>query len=140
MKPHITTAEFTQRFTELVVKGSGFPKKPHDRHIVFISVLIGIERERVYTNREFNALMKGWAWRFGDALGLDHVTLRRYLVDEYYVYRDAAGMQYEMELTAAPYTFDEAILSLDLDALVRAELEVRRLRRARYREEIMKDE
>lgn len=136
MKPHITLSEFTERFTELVVKGSGFPKKPHDRHIVFISALIDVEHEREYTNREFNALMKAWAQRFGDALQLDHVTLRRYLVDEHYVYRDQAGLRYEVELTAAPYTFDEAILSLDLDAPIQAELEARQVRREQYRSNI----
>ena len=80
----------------------------------------------------FNTLLKRWSERFGDALQLDHVTLRRYLVDEYYIYRDEAGTMYEIDPELAPYSFDEAILGLDLDEIVTAELERRAIRRKKH--------
>jgi hypothetical protein len=65
-------------------------------------------------------------------VNLDHVTLRRFLVDEGYVRRDSAGRSYELTTTGWPYTFDPSIKVLDLDALIEGARAARESRKRQY--------
>jgi hypothetical protein len=73
----------------MVLSAQGFPKKPVDRHILLISAAIELEPGRQYSERELNDALRAWTGRFGDAVNLDHVTLRRYLVG--YCWRTRIG-------------------------------------------------
>ena len=128
---HIDDAQFKNRFVSLIVGGQGFPKKPLDRHILFISAALGLEPQRQYTESELNVELRKWTSRFGDAVNLDHVTLRRFLVDEGYLNRDTAGTSYELT-TGWPYAFDPSIKVLDLDALIEEARAERELRKQQY--------
>ena len=126
---HIETSQFKNRFVAMVLSGQGFPKKPVDRHILLISATFELEPGRQYTERELNDALRTWTGRFGDAVNLDHVTLRRYLVDEHYLTRDSKGEAYELVTAGLPYSWDDDLRTLDLDALVaeaRAERELRK--------------
>lgn len=94
------------------------PKKRPDREIIFVSAILHLDPAQTYTESELNDALRRWTARFGETCGLDHVTLRRYLIDEHYIERDSAGTAYRLAAEAAPLTFDPAIRLLDLDQLV----------------------
>jgi hypothetical protein len=126
---HIETSQFKNRFVSMVLDGQGFPKKPLDRHILFISAMFGLEPGRHYTERELNDVLRSWTERFGDRVKLDHVTLRRYLVDACYLERDTRGESYQVRIHGLPYTWDDDLKAIDLDVLVaeaRADRELRK--------------
>ncbi len=131
--PHITDAQFRERFVALYFAGQDLPKKPLDRHIVLISALLGLERQRRYSESELNGELQKWVIQFGRRYGLDHVTLRRYLIDEKYLVRDSAGGAYELAAAeAAPYTFDATLEQLDLAALIADAKAARELKKQQY--------
>lgn len=130
--PHLTESQFTQRFTSLVLGGPGLPKKPLDRHVLFISAILKLEPARQYSENELNDKLREWTAPFGAKFGLDHVTLRRYLVDEKYIKRDAAGLTYALETTDLPYTFDRSIEALDLEQLIAEARSEREKRKQQY--------
>jgi hypothetical protein len=70
----------------------GDPTLKHiDRHILFISATLGLEPQRRYSESELNDELRKWTARFGRGVNLDHVSLRRFLVDEHYIRRDTTG-------------------------------------------------
>lgn len=129
--PHIDESQFTKRFVSLIIGGQGFPKKELDRHVLLISAALRLEPQRQYTESELNDKLRWWTARFGDPVNLDHVTLRRFLVDDGYLRRDTAGRAYEV--TAEwPYTVDPSVKSLDLEALIAEARTARELKKQHY--------
>ena len=131
--PHLEAGQFASRFVALVLGGNGFPARPLDRHVLLVSATLGLEPGRRYAERELNEELRRWTTRFGDAVGLDHVSLRRHLVDAGYVTRDSAGRSYLLAEENLPYTGDASIRALDLNALV---VEARAERERRKREHL----
>ena len=129
---HITTAQFTDRFPVLVIAGRELPKKHLDRHMVLISACLKIEPDRLYSEQEMNEVLQLWAIHFGRAFGLDHVTLRRYLIDDKYLVRDSAGGTYKLAAGDLPYTFDDSLRHLDLAQLFSAAKQARELKKQQY--------
>ena len=129
---HITAAQFIDRFPTLVMAGRELPKKHMDRHMILISACLKIEPDRLYPEQEINEALQLWAIHFGRAFGLDHVTLRRYLIDDKYLVRDSAGGTYKLAAGGLPYTFDESIRQLDLEQLVIEAKQARELKKQQY--------
>lgn len=129
---HIDASQFKNRFVSVILGGQGLPKKDLDRHILFLSATLGLDPGRRYTEREFNDELRTWTMRFGSPVNLDHVSLRRFLVDEHYVQRDSAGQSYELTTTGWPYTFDTSIRALDLEALIDEAMAARELKKQQY--------
>ncbi len=115
---HITASLFTSRFVSTMLAGQGLPKKRPDRDIVFVSAILHLDPDRSYSEGDLNDALRRWTSRFGDRCGLDHVTLRRYLIDEHYIERDSAGPSYRLTKDGAAVTFDPSIKDLDLDQLL----------------------
>ena len=115
---HITASQFAGRFVSIVLDGRDLPKKRLDRHVLLISSIPRLHPKQRYSERELNVVLRHWTDRFGVNLRLDHVTLRRFLVDERFLKRDAAGTSYELETIDLSYTFDRSIESLDLEELI----------------------
>ena len=128
---HVDASQFKDRFASLVLGGQGFPKKGVDRLILFISAALGLEPQRQYSDSEINDELRAWTARFGGRVSLDHVTLRRFLVDEGYLNRDTAGTSYELT-TGWPHTFEPSIATLDLEALVEEGRAARELKKQQY--------
>ncbi len=130
---HITDAQFRERFVALYFAGQDLPKKPLDRQIVLISALLGLDRQRKYSEGELNGELQKWVIQFGRRYSLDHVTLRRYLIDEKYLVRDSAGGAYErIAGEASPYTFDATLEHLNLEALIADAKAARELKKQQY--------
>ena len=130
--PDIETSQFKNRFTSLIIQAQGFPKKPLDRHMLFLSAALGLDASRTYSESELNDALRQWTESFGDAVALDHVTLRRFLVDEGYLTRDSAGQSYQLTHAEWPYSYDPAITTLDLDILVEEERQARERKKQEY--------
>jgi hypothetical protein len=131
---HITASQFEGRFVGLILGGRDLPKKRIGRHILYISAILGLEPGRQYTEGDLNDALRKWTDRFGGNFGLDHVTLRRYLVDERYLKRDTAGGSYERATEDLPFTFDQTMEMLDLDELVAEARKARELKKRQYLE------
>lgn len=114
----ITASRFTSRFVTLVLKGNGIPRKELDRHVLLLSAALSLDPATEYSEPQLNDALKVWSGKYGDNVCFDHVTLRRFLVDEHYLVRDAAGKLYRVIKEGLPVTFEESIRSLDLDQLI----------------------
>ncbi len=68
----------------------------------------------------------------GSHLPLDHVTLRRLLVDVGLLGRDSAGWSYRVQAAGSRVSFDPALLALDVAGLVAAAEDERAARKQRH--------
>jgi hypothetical protein len=107
------------------------PRDYVQRHILFISAALGLDPQRQYSESELNEELRRWTARFGSPVNLDHVTLRRSLVDEGYLNRDTAGKSCDLT-TEWPYTFDPSIKTPDLEALITEARVARELEKQQY--------
>jgi len=114
--PHITLDQFKNRFVALAMASNGLPKKPQDRQIVYLSSILKLVPDRLYSESELNEQLQLWTIHFGAQFGLDHVTLRRYLIDDRFIQRDSAGTSYQ--LAKIDLTYDPSIADLDLRSLI----------------------
>lgn len=129
---HITSSQFRDRFAALFFGGTDLPKKQVDRHIIFISATLGIEPGRKYSENDINDELRKWTSVFGARYNLDHVTLRRHLVDEGYITRDSSGRSYELVTTDLPYTFDRSLEGLRLEELIDEAKTAKELKKRQY--------
>jgi len=86
--------------------------------MLLTSVAFAFEFDRIYSEKQVNGLILGWISRFGEELGVDYVTLRRYLVDEGILRRDEFGTSYELAQSSPYFTYDLSIRDLDLAEIV----------------------
>ncbi|MGH2606888.1 MAG: DUF2087 domain-containing protein [Anaerolineales bacterium] len=130
--PDITASHFKDRIVALILGGRDLPKKPVDRHILIFSATLGLEPRRQYSEAALNEELRKWTSLFGGNFNLDHVTLRRFLVDDGYIRRDAAGGSYALATENLPYAFDPSLAGLDLENLVDEATLARELRKSRF--------
>lgn len=102
--------EFQRRLSELFAQGriSGYPRKRRDRHILLKSIVMTLDEEKDYTEHEINQAIKSWLRGMFDPQGLDHVSLRRHLVDEGYIDRSRNGSRYWLMLPGPSAKWFEA--------------------------------
>jgi hypothetical protein len=131
--PHITDPQFRERFVALILGARDLPKKDLERHVLFLSAVLNLDPKRAYSEKELNDELRKWTDSFGAQFGLDHVTLRRFLIDERYLTRDSAGNSYERRISGLRYTFNPSLESIDLTALVDEARREREERKRRYR-------
>jgi hypothetical protein len=93
METAIDTGEFERRMVALCLGGVGpaLPRRRRDRHILLKSAVLLLGHGRAYTEAAINGLLESWLDAVGPAVRLDHVSLRRHLIDQGYVVRDPAG-------------------------------------------------
>ncbi|MCB0194610.1 MAG: DUF2087 domain-containing protein [Anaerolineae bacterium] len=121
----ISVAEFKTRLETLCTKGGGrgLPRSGHDQQILFKSIVLTLDSQRAYTETDLNQALGQWLVQVGQTIEIDHVSLRRHLVDEGYISRDSAGGLYTVS-TAASDQFDPGIDALDpATVIVEAQLE-----------------
>lgn len=128
----IRSEQFLERLLQL---GAGprprpLPRRRRDRQILMKSILLTLDSERTYHEREINERIRAWNDEIAPALETDHVTVRRLLVDAGLLERSPDGARYRVGFPAAPLAFDLEVDALDLRAAVRAH-RAERARRAR---------
>ena len=90
-----------ERFRKLAIKrgltpGALLDASPDDFHLLLLSVGREFASGREYTEREVNEGIGNWLSSAGAMLDVDHVELRRWLVDLSILSRDAYGRAYRL--------------------------------------------
>jgi hypothetical protein len=141
MQAKISVVEFKDRLGVLCQKGGGrgFPRKSRDQHILFKSIALTLETYRDYTEKDLNECLAKWLDEVGQAVELDHVTLRRYLVDAGYLIRDTAGRSYRVEIEQTRGLFEAEVEEINPAAVVEEAYRRTEERKQEYLEKRAKD-
>jgi hypothetical protein len=128
----IEVEEFVERLCRLAAHPGPrrFPRGGRDRQILIKSARLCMDSSRDYTEKEINALLGRWQREVAPEIDVDHVTLRRLLVDYGELERTRDGAIYRVGFPARPVAFDLEIDEIDLRATVAAYRD-RRLNRGR---------
>ena len=85
---------------------------------VFLALAAALfEAGRLYREDEVNERLRDWLERFASRRQLDHVTLRRALVDMRYLLRDAPGLAYRCNPAKIAMQLTEAACNVDPGAI-----------------------
>lgn len=100
---------------------TGWPRRPSDQEILIALAAARFEPGSELAEREVNDRLREWLATFSAPFGIDHVTLRRALVDRGFLVRDRAGSTYRADPerigetgAAAPGTPDPASILREL--------------------------
>jgi hypothetical protein len=129
----VTPEFFARRLADLCLRSgmSGLPKDDVSRHVLFTSMVMKLPVDVPLPEREINAQLARWIDTSG-IKELDHITLRRYLVDAGYLARRPDGTAYQVVATPPGRPPLEAgVDGLDIEVV----LEARRKEMARRKAE-----
>lgn len=73
---------------------TGLPRRPSDQEVLLALAALRFEAGRPYRESEVNEALREWLGGFFAPYGIDHVTMRRMLVDRRFLARDRAGSTY----------------------------------------------
>ena len=118
----ITLDEFLDRLCRLGVDRGprGFPRKRRDRQILMKSIRMLMDSASTYSEPEINELLKRWNRDVAPAIDVDHVTLRRHLVDHGYLERRPDGRVYQAGFPPGGVLFELEVDDVDVVATVAA--------------------
>jgi len=105
----IQAEEFEERLAAICLGGAGsaFPRRLRDRHILYRTIIQSLDPSK-------NDLLQQWRLDIGACLDVDHVTLRRYLIDEMYLLRESNGSAYVVNPAGrAIVEFEETVAAID---------------------------
>ena len=77
------------------------PKRPADQHLLAELAAARFEPQKAYREGEVNETLIAWIETFCEPEGLDHVTLRRMLVDSRLLTRTKSGSTYQLNVQTA---------------------------------------
>jgi hypothetical protein len=127
-------AEFRKLFPRVVLNHHAWPKRQSDKHVILLSIAAFFDHGRPdYREVDVNDLIMTWNAHFGGTLNLDHVTLRRALIDARILRRSDDGQCYSIVEDAALTDNVAVIRELDLPSLVADELQRRQRAQQQYR-------
>jgi hypothetical protein len=100
MNPNQTREKAHRDLKRLLANGplTGVPKRPSDQDLLMVLAASQFETQRTYRESEVNERLKAWLQTFCEPSGIDHVTLRRLLVDSRLMSRTASGSMYRVNL------------------------------------------
>ena len=108
------------------------PKRPSDQQLLVAMAAAQLEPGQDYSEGEVNEKLLAWIETFCEPYGLDHVTLRRMLVDSRLISRTKSGSAYR--LNAERLAEIEAVASVDPGEVLE-EIRVERESRKRQHED-----
>jgi hypothetical protein len=107
------------------------PKRPSDQELLVALAASQFETSRAYPEKEVNEKLKSWLHAFCEPFGIDHVTLRRLLVDSRLMSRTNSGSMYRINLErVGEMDAVRMVEPIDVLAEIRSERESRKRRRA----------
>lgn len=132
----IGVVEFERELARMCLRTSqGFPTKRRHQHILYRSVTSSLDEGRAYSEAELNQHLVSWLGTIGRAIEIDHVGLRRNLVDHGYLARDAAGVAYRVDARATAARFEPAVSRIDPQAVLTEAAEQREQRKRQHLEQ-----
>lgn len=95
----INVTDFKKGIIKLFAKGKGqdLPKNQKLRDIYFKTAALMLSTGKIISEKEANTILKEWLEGFSKNVELDHVSLRRELVDNGYIERDSANTEYQIK-------------------------------------------
>jgi hypothetical protein len=118
----VSKDHFMKRISDLCLRSglSGFPKEDIDQHILLKSAVLALGQAEVFTEKEINEKLKYWNQQV-QMKDIDHVTMRRQLVDTGYLTRSKDGSEYHVSPNGrGRYQFEDAIEQLDIAEMIAA--------------------
>ena len=76
---------------------TGLPMRRADLDLLLELAALRFDAGKTYTEREVNDSLRDWLATFCAPYGIDHVTLRRCMVDAQILRRDRAGSTYRVD-------------------------------------------
>jgi hypothetical protein len=118
----ISPEEFVERLCRLGADRGPrrFPRKERDRDILMKSIMMLLDSDRTYSEKQINAVLLEWNRDVAPAINTDHVTVRRLLVDSRYLERTADGQTYRVGFPARAVAFDLEVEEIDVRATIAA--------------------
>jgi len=129
-----TITSFTKRLGDLCLRSglSGLPRDELNRHVLFTSMVGALPVDTPLEQSAIDAGLMRWIETSG-IKELDHVTLRRSLVDAGYLWRPADGSAYRVVADPPGRPPCEAgVADIDLAAVLQARREEVARRKAEY--------
>lgn len=74
------------------------PKRPADQQLLVALAAAQFDAHSTYLEREVNERLRTWLETISEPFGIDHVTLRRLLVDSRHLIRTNSGSTYRLNL------------------------------------------
>lgn len=106
---------------------TGWPRRPADQDLLVALTGARFEPGREYREDEVNEVLKEWLATFSAPYGIDHVSMRRALVDARWLVRDTAGAAYRRN-AAKPALAGAEVEPARLLAEIQAERDERKRR------------
>jgi hypothetical protein len=107
------------------------PKRPSDQQLLVTLAAAQFEPQKSYREAGVNETLKAWIATFCEPYGIDHVTLRRLLVDSGLLTRTTSGSTYRVNPgRLAEMHAVATIAPAEVLAEIRSERESRKRRRA----------
>lgn len=103
---------------------TALPRRPRDLDVFLMLAAARFEPQRAYSEAQVNDLLQAWLEPFSSPFGVDHVTVRRCLVDSRFLVRDQAGSTYRLSRSTVEGA--KAIEPAKIMAEVRLEREKRK--------------
>lgn len=75
---------------------TAMPKRPADQGLLLVMVASRFDAHETYLERDVNERLKAWLATISEPFGIDHVTLRRCLVDARILVRTSTGSTYRL--------------------------------------------
>ena len=110
---------------------TSLPKRPADQALLVTLAAAQLDAHRSCVESEVNERLRAWLETVSEPFGIDHVTLRRMLVDSGFLKRTHSGSAYKVNADKAAQL--EAVRGLDpaeVLAQVREERDLRKRGRA----------
>lgn len=127
----ISVNEF-RRLLENISRGKGFPRKRRQQHVLLKSVVLLLEPGQDYSERQINDTLQKWLDTVGKSIEIDHVSLRRRLVDEGYLIRDRDGRRYRADEANMGSLFEPAINAIYPVAVIEGAEQRRAMRKREF--------
>jgi hypothetical protein len=113
--------EYARRISDLCARGGrhAFPRRARDRAILLHALVRSFPEDTDLTEPDVDARIQSWLLTTGRALEIDHVALRRALVDEWFLSRDRQGTAYRACNDYAVRTpFSRGVTDVDPESVV----------------------
>ena len=106
------------------------PKRPSDQQLLMSLAAAQFDPRKTYRESEVNETLKAWIATFCEQDGIDHVTLRRLLVDSRLLSRTTSGSTYRVNRKVGENEDVAAIEPARVLAEIRSERDSRKRQRA----------